>query len=294
MVMRYKEPLFRPPAEANSLIFQAAYGCPNNTCTFCGMYKGKKYSERDPIETFSDIAWAKEHYRNEKRVFLADGDVMFMRFDRIEAILKAIHDAFPHLARVNMYANSSSILGKSAVELKRLKELRLNTLYIGLESGSNEVLKILKKKDTAEQAIEAVQLANQCGLKCSVMVLLGAGGKALTQEHAQDTIKIVNAMQPAILSLLTMIPVPGTALVQDISKGHFIQLNKEEILLELREMILGFELNHTVFRCNHTSNPLPLEGRFPKDKESLIAQVDAMLRDKEFLNDEEWTSPWML
>jgi radical SAM superfamily enzyme YgiQ (UPF0313 family) len=270
--MNYREPLFRPPAEAESLIFQVAYGCPHNTCRFCGMYKTVKYQLRNENEVLAEIREAVRFYGDARRIFLADGDVMAMPFDRLKRILDELNAAFPRLARINFYANGSSILMKTPEQLRMMRERKVHTLYMGLESGSQQVLDCFGKTELSEGMIEAVQLAQKCGFRLSVMILLGLGGKKLREEHIAGTILALNRMQPALLSALRYIRIPGLVLPPE-----YIPVSEYAVVDELRRIIAGLELEHTVFRANHTSNPLPLSGRFPTDREKLLSVLDSEL-----------------
>ena len=270
--MQYTERLFRPPAEAESLIFQVALGCPHNTCRFCAMYKGVPYRVRPQEEVLAEFAQAARQRPEERRVFLADGDVMALSFERLRALLEALNRLFPHLARVNLYANGSSILAKRDAELEALRQLKLNTLYVGLESGDEELLKKVDKGETAEGMREAVQRAQAAGLKCSVMVLLGLGGRAGSARHAEATATLLNRMQPRLLSALRLVDVPGT----DMYEGYQT-VTEYGAVSELIRLLRGLELKKTVFRANHTSNPVPLEGRFPKDRGALVALLESLL-----------------
>ena len=272
--MKYLEPLFRPPAEANSLIFQVAYGCPWNLCRFCGMYKTVRYSQRKPDEVRAEFAEAAKKYSRTRRIFLADGDVMFLDFDYLKAMLLELNRLFPRLTRVNLYANGSSILKKTAEQLSELRQLKLHTLYLGLESGDEEVLKNVNKGETAAQMTEAVRISQNSGLRCSVMILLGLAGKNGSEKHAIETAKIVNQMQPRLLSALRFIEV---SIGKENMFDGYIPLTENEAVCELRKIIAGLELEGTVFRANHTSNPIPLEGRFPKDQASLVQLLDQQI-----------------
>ena len=270
--MKYQEPLFRPPAEAYSLIFQVAYGCPHNTCRFCGMYKGVRYSQRGLDDVLAEIATAARIYPETKRIFLADGDVMILPFEELKLILLELNRRFANLARVNIYANGSSILSKSEEELCELRTLKLNTLYMGLESGDEEVLKLVIKGETAENMINAVQLAQSCGFKCSVMALLGVAGRALSGRHARKTAEALSNMQPRLLSILRFVEVPGLRMFDG-----YETLSEYDAVRELYEIVNNLELDRTVFTANHASNPLPIKGRFPQDKEHLLGLIRNML-----------------
>lgn len=263
--MKYIEPLFRPPAEANSLIFQVAYGCPHNECRFCGMYKQVKYRLRNKAELLDEIAQAGQQYPETTRVFLADGDVMALSFDLLQTYLTAINSVFPNLARINTYANGSSIAHKTNAELAQLRELKLNTIYMGLKSGSQAVLDRFGKKESVDQMISAVHKAQSLGIKCSVMILLGLGGREDFGNHAEYTAHALNLMQPRLLSALRYILIPNMP-----QPEGFSPLTEYETVKELYSIISLLELNSTIFRANHTSNPLPLSGRFPASKEKLL------------------------
>jgi radical SAM superfamily enzyme YgiQ (UPF0313 family) len=271
-MIKYREPLWRPPAEINSLIFQVAYGCPNNTCRFCAMFKGVRYEQRPLDDVLDEIEYASKQYPEEKRIFLADGDAMYIPFDDLKAILEKLNECFPRLARVNVYANGSSILTKTKAELKELRSLKLNTLYMGLESGDEELLKLVTKNETAKEMVDAVSKAQDIGFRCSVMVLLGLGGKGLRQQHIKHTAMALNLMQPRLLSFLRFTEVDGIKMF----KGYDT-VSEYEAVDELYRIIEGLDLNRTVFRSNHSSNPVPLEGRFPQDKERLLTEVKGML-----------------
>jgi len=270
--MQHTERLFRPPAEAESLIFQVALGCPHNTCRFCAMYKGVPYRVRPQAELLGEFAEAARRYPEERRIFLADGDVMALSFDRLRGMLEELNRLFPHLARVNVYANGSSILAKSAAELETLRRLKLNTLYVGLESGDEGLLKEVGKGETAAGVCEAVQRAQAAGLKGSVMVLLGLGGRDGSARHADATAALLNRMQPRLLSALRFVEVPGLKMHEGYRTA-----TEFEAVSELIRLLRGLELERTVFRANHTSNPVPLEGRLPKDRDELVALLDALL-----------------
>ena len=286
---KYKEPLFRPPAEANSLIFQVAHGCPHNTCRFCGMYKGVQYSQRNIEESLQEFIETANLYPETRRIFLADGDVMMLPFPTLKTYLSALNSLFPRLARVNVYANGSSIIDKSPEELEELHSLKLNTLYLGLESGSQKVLDLVTKGENVEQMIEAVNRAQDHGLKCSVMILLGLGGKRYSQEHAELTAAALNKMQPRLLSALRFVQVPGTKMFDG-----FETVSEHEAVKELRDIIAGLELNKTVFRANHRSNPTPLEGRFPHNKIDLLNLLDSQLQSNIFDKNSPGMTPMFL
>lgn len=271
------QPQFRPPAEADSLILQVDQGCPYNGCTFCGMYKQVRYQRRSLVEIRRMIEREARDAAHIHRVFLADGDVMRRSFEDLEAILRELAAHFPNLARVNVYATGSGIMAKTSDELRALRALKLHTLYLGLESGDAETLRRSKKGETVEVMVEAGCLAQACGLKISVMILLGLGGVERSHPHAVETAMALNRMQPRLLSALRVVPVPGTELHDEVVAGRFKPLTELQVVQELRLMIQDLELTNTVFRANHTSNPIPLEARLGRDKPRLLAELDNLI-----------------
>lgn len=270
--MKYIEPLFRPPAETDSLIFQVAYGCPWNRCRFCGMYKGVSYRRREMAEVLAEVRLAGRRYPKTRRIFLADGDVMRLPYDNLREILEACRQAFPRLARVNVYANASSILAKNPEQLRGLRGLGLNTLYLGLESGDEELLQLVDKEDSVSDMVEAVRLAQENGLRCSVMVLLGLGGKKNSDRHVAETTRAVNAMKPRLLSALRFIEVPGAKMFDG-----YDTVSEALSVRELRGLVAGFDLDRTVFAANHASIPFPVQGRLPADRDKLLELLDEIL-----------------
>jgi radical SAM superfamily enzyme YgiQ (UPF0313 family) len=216
--------LFRPPAEADSLIIRVADGCPWNGCTFCGMYKGVPYKFHGIEHAEKEFMKSAKRWPDARRIFLADGDVMHLDFQTLEKMLISINHTFGGVIRVSLYANGNSILAKTDDELRRLKELKLHTLYMGLESGDNATLRAVHKRESAEEMIEAGRRAQAAGLRMSVMVLIGLAGKERSTEHARATATVVNAMQPRLLSALRLIPVPGTPLHD--APGEVTRLHK--------------------------------------------------------------------
>jgi radical SAM superfamily enzyme YgiQ (UPF0313 family) len=287
--MKYRDPLFRPPAEADSLIFQISYGCPHNTCTFCGMYKSVKYEIKDFYLIQAEIKTVAKIYPETRRIFLADGDVMNLDFLFLKNILKLLNSEFKNLSRVNLYSNASSILSKTTGELESLKKLKLNTLYIGLESGSDKILTLVRKNEKADKMTEAVQILHKTGLKSSVLALLGLGGKELSQEHAEKTALALNRMQPNLLSILRFIEVNNSPVFKD-----YKPLSEFDAVNELLAIVTDLDLKRTVFTANHASNPLPLKGRLPHDKQKLIQIIKTMLHSGKLDTQSPGTLPLFL
>ncbi|HJO92020.1 MAG TPA: radical SAM protein [Victivallales bacterium] len=287
--MEYKEPLFRPPSEANSLIIQVAYGCPHNTCLFCPMYKSVKYTLRKKEDIFNDIDEAARIYPGTRRIFLADGDVMALSFSYLEQILMKLNELFPRLIRISLYSNGSSILNKTIEELISLKKLKLHTLYMGLESGDNEVLKLVEKNETSEKMIKAAHHLESAGLRLCVFALLGLGGKKRSYEHAVKTAEAINKMAPKIFTILRFINVEESKMYEG-----YETVSEYESVLELYNMINGLELKNTIFRSDHSSVPIALSGRFPNDKEFLLNGLKKLLNGSKLSKKSEGFTPYWL
>ena len=276
--MQYHEPLFRPPGEADSFILQATLGCSWNACTYCAMYRGKQYRVRPLDEILADISRAGVRLAADVRhVFVADGDPLAMNFEQWEPILLALAAAFPRLRRVSTYATARNLLEKTQTELKRLRELGLSLLYIGPESGDDAVLRRLAKGASAAEHIEAARKAKEAGMEQSLMFLLGAGGRERSEEHARASGRLATAMDPRFLSTLTLTVIPGTPLSQLEDQGRFELPDVPGLLTELRWFIEEARPKAAIFRSNHASNYLPIGGRLPRDRESILASIDEAL-----------------
>ncbi len=288
--MRYHGMVIRPPSEADSYILQVTYGCSHNRCTFCGTYADKPFRVRPANEVLEDIALAQRHIPDTRRVFLADGNALALGAERLVTILDALGPAFPLLRRVGIYANARDILGKTDDELAALGQRKLEVIYLGLESGSDEVLRRIHKGITAAEMVEAVQKLHAAGMRASVIALLGLGGKELSGDHAEQTGRVVSLMNPAYFSILTLMFIPGTGLHRQWQSGCFELPEPLELLSELRRIIAATDgLTRCIFRTNHASNYLPLAGTLSRDKARLLAALDAAIsRGPSSLRPENW------
>lgn len=277
--MEYDLPLFRPPSEADSLILQATYGCSANTCTFCLMYKSKRFRIRRLEDFRSDVEFCAARVPGVRRIFLADGDALVIRTSQLRAILDLLYRSFPRLERVSAYANPLNLLVKSQDELDAIRRSGLTLLYYGVESGDDEILRRVKKKAVSSGMMEGCAKAHRAGFDLSVTVLLGLGGKKLSRRHAENTARVLNAIQPRYASALTLMLGPMERYFAQSMGPDFQFLDQRETLQELRWLVQGLELNRTVFRTNHASNYLALRGDLPRDKEKLLAVIDSALAD---------------
>jgi radical SAM superfamily enzyme YgiQ (UPF0313 family) len=278
-VIRYEGDIYRPPSEAHSLILQATLGCSYNRCTFCAMYRQKRFSQRSLTDLVSEIGWAAENLPGVRKVFLADGDALIAKASFLAKLLDEITLKLPGLARVSCYASPQALMVRSVEEMSLLREKGLTLYYLGIESGHDGVLAELEKGVDGEEMIAAANKATEAGVKLSTMILLGAGGRELSCEHARESARVVNAIQPRFLSTLVMTPVQGTPLFESAARGEVEELAPEELAFELHEFLDSLELTSTVFRSNHASNYLALAGNLPRDKEALLSELRAALRD---------------
>lgn len=265
----YVEPVFRPPSEARSLIFQVTIGCSQNHCSFCGMYKMKRFSLKPVEDVFAEIDGIPARYRHHvDRVFLADGDALVYPFEGLCAILDRLGEAFPNLARVGSYASPRSLTTKSVDELRTLREKRLRILYFGLESGDDATLTAVNKGFTAEEMAREACKARESGIKLSVTAILGLAGRGRSLEHALATAAWVNRVNPEYFSLLTLFHRHNDEFI-----GNLDQCTRRELLAEVRELLTHLSPQRTILRSNHVSNFLELAGSYPKDRERLVTAV---------------------
>jgi radical SAM superfamily enzyme YgiQ (UPF0313 family) len=276
--LRYEGTLFRPPSEARSLILQATVGCSWNHCTYCAMYREKSYRVRPLDELLAEVREAGIAFGGEvTRLFVADGDALAMELGLWEPLLLACREAFPRLRRVSAYATALNVAAKKDAELRRLAELGLSLLYVGPETGDDVTFqRIAKGAGFADHAL-AARRAHAAGLKLSAMFLLGVGGVERSREHAEASARLVTEMDPEFLSLLTLTIVPGTPTATLAARGGFELPAIEQLLLELRTIVAASRPTAAVFRTNHASNYLPLEGRLPRDRDRIVATVDRAL-----------------
>ena len=284
--MKYEGIVYRPPSEAYSLIVQVTIGCSQNHCAFCSMYKTKQFRIRSTDEIIDDFMEAREMYPKIEKIFLADGDALICPVQDLEMILKLIWKKFPECRQVTCYASPKSILLKKTDELKRLCQLGLSMVYMGLESGSDKVLEYMKKGADPKEMIKAAEKIHNAGIRLSVTAISGLGGKKWWKEHAVETGKVLSEMKPEYAGLLTLMIEEGVPLEQEIKSGRFQLMNPYEILIETREMLEHMDCPGCIFRSNHASNYISLRGTLNKDKEKLIKQLDQAVSGSAHLKSE--------
>lgn len=287
--MRYEGNIFRPFSEANSYLLQVTIGCSHNRCTFCGMYKDKKYRVRSMEEIKTDIRMAKEYYGDVEKIFLCDGDAIALETDMLLELLDTLYASFPSLRHVGTYVGPQSTLAKSMSELAALRAAGLTKAYLGVETGDDQLLREVKKGVNAEEMLQAGQNLVNSGFNLSTMVLLGLAGKGpRSREHALATAEITNKMKPQYLAALTVTPVPGTTLFREVQAGRFEVLDPFETLEEMKIIFENITIDNLKFVGSHVSNYLPVKGTLQKDKEQMLAIVNKVLetRDPRYLRND--------
>ena len=273
-MFEYEEPLFRPPSEASSLIFQITIGCSQNSCTFCGMYKHKQFRLRSVDEIVAEIESIPALYRSGiRRVFLADGDALIYPQELLLQILERLATTYPNLARVSAYASPNSLATKSGADLKQLREKKLRILYFGLESGDDETLQLVNKGYAAGAMFDLCKKAQDAGMKLSITAILGLAGRDRSAEHAEGTADWINRVSPEYFSLLTLFSRHNQSYFEQV-----VQQTRGEILEEALAIVTQLNPGRTILRSNHASNFLNLAGSYPKDRLRLIDDVESAIK----------------
>lgn len=279
--MHYSGSVYRPPSEARSLIVQCTLGCSHNKCAFCIMYKDKKFSINPIEQVLSDLAEARSYSREIEKIFLADGDALVLPMDYLLTVLDYIRTYFPECKRVAAYASTKALKGKTDEDLRTLRERGLGIVYIGLETGDEELLAKYNKGVTAAETVAQTIRAKEAGIAVSVTAINGmAGSLGDWERHAIETAKAVSAMKPDYIAFLTLRVYTGTPLHDWIDNGEFKLMEPIELMRETRLFLENIDAEGSIFRSNHASNYLPLGGTLNRDREQLIATIDAALDGK--------------
>ena len=273
--MNYEGTVYRPPSEAYSLIVQVTVGCSHNSCTFCNMYIDKKFRIRKKEEVLADFQEAYEYYGdNIRRIFLADGDALVVKTADLLDILQFIREKFPSTERVTSYGTPKDILRKSEEELKELSRAGLDMVYMGAESGDEVTLKAINKGVTAQEIIEAGQKLKRCGIKASITLISGLGGRARKVEHAVESAKLISAIVPEYVGFLTLMIDPATKIYSQIKSGEMELLKPDEVAEEMKLFLTHVDSPGTVFRSNHASNYIALGGTLNGDIPAMLHQLE--------------------
>ena len=287
--INYEQPLFRPPSEANSLILQITSGCSWNKCAFCEMYSSKSFR----IKPFDKIKTEIKQIANSdlkfNKIFLADGDAMVLSAEKLSEIINELNKKFTKIRRISTYARPSDFARKSLEELKELKSMGLDLAYVGIESGDDELLQLINKGETYKSTAEGLIKAKEAGIKLSVMILNGLGGKELSKQHAIRSARLLNEIQPEFVSTLVLSFPFGEQHFKKSYASKFTMMNQLELIEEMRIFIENTKLSQTVFRSDHASNYLVLKGILSKDKETLLEKIDYVLNNPQLANlRKEW------
>ena len=281
-VYEYDYPLYRPPSEAYSLIIQATLGCSQNKCTFCSMYKSKKFTIKPLEQIKKEIDFFRIYVKKAERIFLADGDALIMPMKILKEIFIYINEKFPEAERISLYGSPKSILLKTPEELLELKNLGLGLIYLGVESGSDKILSSVKKGVSREEIIAAGKKVKKVGIPLSVTAIAGLGGKENSIDHAVKTASLISEINPDYFGVLTLMLEEGTELLEEYKKGNFIPLSSSEILEETKLMIKNINVKEKcIFRSNHASNYVSLKGTLPYEKENILKTIDYALENNE-------------
>lgn len=275
----YIEPLFRPPSEAHALILQVTNGCSWNRCVYCEMYTQpqKKFKPKSEVEILAEIQRCGEQLPDTRRVFLADGDAMALSFRRLKSILEAIKAHLPKVTRITAYCLPSNVKKKTVEELAELKSLGLSMLYIGVETGDDELLTLIDKGETYQSTYDGLIKLQAAGIKRSVMVINGLGGQLYSEQHARETARLMNATQPEYLASLVLFFSNGDQRYKEAFNGQYHEMNDTQLFQEMRQLIGALDLQKTIFRSDHASNVLVLKGVLGGDKARLVGQLDAAI-----------------
>jgi radical SAM superfamily enzyme YgiQ (UPF0313 family) len=278
MMLNYDYPLYRPPSEAQSLIFQVTLGCSYNECSFCDMYRSKEYSERPWDQVKLEIDMMAKQFPDTTKIFLADGDALNISTDYMVQIVEYLHKKFPNLERISCYAMPMNLLKKTPEELKKMYDAGLSMLYLGIESGSDIILKKVTKGALANTIIKACNKAKDAGYTLSCMIILGLGGKKYTKEHSKGSAEVINACSPHYAAALTLYLENGIKNEFYAKFGEpFVPLSDSETLEELEDFVSQIDVkNEVIFRANHGSNAYTIKGTFPQDKKSMLERISWM------------------
>src|ERR1035437_1032508 len=278
--MDYEGLIIRPPSEAYSLLLQVTVGCSHNKCSFCGTYREKKFKIKSMEQIATDLTEARSYGRVEK-VFLCDRDALIIPQPKLEELLELINLNLQTIERIGTYANAKSILRKSVDELKKLRELGLKIIYLGVETGNIELLQKIYKGATYEQMVEAAHRVKEAGIALSVTVILGLGGIEKSVEHALDTAKLLTDMDPDYAGALTLMLVPQTPLYEDYMAGRFVLPDKFGFIRELYLIIANSNFTNCYFTSNHASNYLPIKAYLPLQKENVLKLISSVIDEKD-------------
>lgn len=271
--MKYTGTTYRPPFEANSLLLQVTTGCTHNSCSFCYMYKDVPFSVEPMEQVEKDLAEAREYYPNVRRVFLENGDPFALSARRLKIIAGAVHKYLPQVENISMYASVRNIKNKTDEELKSLRELGINELNIGVESGLDEALKLMNKGYTSEEAYYELKRLRNAGIDYAANVILGAAGPNMLIQNAKATANLLNETTPYLVFTTTLHSEPISPIYEDMRTGKFVQSTIGEYIAEEEILIEHLDLDNSLFFGLHPSNVVRMYGRLPEDRDALLKEI---------------------
>ncbi|MBD3408326.1 MAG: radical SAM protein [Candidatus Lokiarchaeota archaeon] len=281
-MLNYEGSIWRPPSEARSLILQATVGCSHNACTFCISYKKKKYRVRGVEGIKEDLSKIPNSYLHRvRRVFLADGNALAVDVDEMQLILAELNKSIPNLERVGTYAYAKDVDGKTVEDLKDLKKAGLGIVYLGLETGDDQLLEWVRKGLDSKKNIDSCLMVRKAGIPLSLTIILGLGGLELSERHAKATAEVLNKIDPEYVGALTLMIPEGTPLHSITQRGEFKPMSPSQILSEMKILVQHLNLTECIFRTNHASNYLPVRGTLNRDKQLILDQITAALNQGE-------------
>ncbi len=276
--MIYDFPPYRPPSEAYSCLIRFTRGCPWNKCEFCKMYKKIKFEKRPVEEIARDIENAPEIFgKSVKTVFIGDSDSLLMKTDELVYLLEKIKKVFPELMRITSYARIRTLKAKGLENLKKLRKAGLTRIHIGLESGSDEVLKLINKGPKAKHYIETAPIIREAGIEFCFYVLLAIGGKEYTDIHAKESARVINNAKPDFVRFRTIIPLPGSGIKKMFDGGRLTYLSDREIIVEQYNILKQVDVE-TYVANDHVSNLVAIEGKFPDRKKEILETLNNAIR----------------
>lgn len=277
--MHYEGPIYRPPVEADTLLLQVTVGCAHNKCTYCSMYKDVCFKTEKLEQIEEDLKEAKSIYGSLDRIFLVNGDAFVLKAEYLKNIALKIKEYFPECKTITMYASIQNIKAKTDEELKELKELGINDLYVGVESGLEEVVTRINKGHTVQEAKEQLERLNKVGIGHRALLMLGVAGKGNGEKNAIETAKFLNETKPNLVWVGTLGVFEGTKMYEEIQEGTFIEATEIENLMELKTLINNIELQNVPFYGVHTTNVIPVLGMLPRDKEQMLQKIDEGIKN---------------
>ena len=291
--MNYDGKIYRPWPEANSLLIQTTLGCTHNKCTFCDMFREKRFRIKKIEEIYNDIDEARQICRQVESIFLIDGNVLALKTEFLLDILGNITSSFPECSKIALYAGLNDLRRKSVEELKELRQAGLSLVYTGLESGDRMTLKRIKKGLTPEQAEEGMAKAKAAGIDILVSIIFGIGGKERSREHIVKTTKLLNIMKPEQIAPMVLAIQPGTELEKQVEKNEFIQATPLQILEEEKYLLENLADFDTMYWGDHGNNIVSSKGRLPASRELFLGKIDHAIANHPVTKQEVLlTSPW--